>query len=145
MNLQGSNRSAPPPWYAEGLRFGCQACGRCCGGAPGYVWMDEQELAAMASQVGLAAADFRRIYTRSLWRGMSLREKANYDCVLLGENGRCSVYEARPVQCRTWPFWDSNLADRESWEEAGCRCPGIGHGPVYALEQIEALRMEMSV
>jgi hypothetical protein len=133
------------PWYAEGLRFGCQACGRCCGGAPGFVWVDEEEIVEISASLRLAAADFRRLYVRRLWRGMSLREKANYDCVLLDGNGRCTAYDTRPLQCRTWPFWPSNLESPEAWDEASRRCPGMGSGPLYALEQIEALRLEMKV
>jgi len=140
-----SANPARPTWYAGGLRFGCQACGRCCGGAPGYVWVADDEIERIAGVIGLPAAEFSRIYVRSLWRGKSLREKNNYDCVLLEAAGRCSVYDVRPVQCRTWPFWESNLATREAWQEAARRCPGIGKGPVYRIEQIEALVMEMKL
>jgi len=134
-----------PPWYAEGLRFECQACGQCCGGAPGYVWVDEEEIVEISATLGVGAEDFRDLYVRRLWRGLSLREKPNYDCVLLDGHGRCIAYETRPLQCRTWPFWPSNLGSPEAWEETGRRCPGLGTGPLYALEQIEALRMETCV
>ena len=137
-------RTDARPWYAEGLRFGCQACGRCCGVAPGYVWLDEAELKEIAESLGLAPADFRKRYVRSLWRGMSLRETTNYDCVLLDEKGRCIAYEVRPLQCRNWPFWPSNLRSPEAWQEAAERCPGIGQGPVYAYGVIQVLRAEMT-
>jgi len=130
------------PWYAGGLRFACQGCGCCCGGGPGYVWVDEEEIAALAASLGVEAAEFRRRYTRRLWRGVSLKEKYNYDCILLNEHGRCTAYEARPTQCRTWPFWPSNLESPAAWRASGRRCPGIGQGPVWALEMIEAKRME---
>jgi hypothetical protein len=133
------------PWYAAGLRFACQACGRCCGGAPGFVWVQEDDLRAIAAHVGLDAAEFRRLYVRRTWRGMTLREKANYDCVMLDGGGRCLAYPVRPVQCRTWPFWPTNLRSAESWADARRRCPGIGQGPLYSLQEIEALRMEMLV
>lgn len=132
-------------WYAEGLRFGCVQCGRCCGGAPGYVWLDQEELKAIAKHVGLPAKEFRRIYVRRLWRKMTLKERGNYDCVMLDAAGRCTVYPVRPLQCRTWPFWPVNLKSRKSWREARRRCPGIGNGPVYSFEQIEAKRMEMEL
>ncbi len=131
------------PWYAGGLRFGCQACGRCCGGAPGYVWMSRQEAERIAAYLGLSWKAFRRTYARRGWRGLSLREKPNYDCVMLDGGGRCLIYPVRPLQCRTWPFWPSNLASPKAWEAAARRCPGIGQGPLYTFEQIEAIRMEM--
>ncbi len=132
-------------WYAAGLRFACQECGRCCGGAPGYVWLDSTEVEAIAETLGLSPRDFRRTYTKRLWRGMTLKEKANYDCVLLGPDGRCTVYDVRPAQCRTWPFWPSNLKSRSAWDASARRCPGMNRGPVYALEQIEAKRLEMEL
>jgi hypothetical protein len=131
------------PWYAEGLCFECQFCGRCCGGGPGYVWLEESELREIARFLGLPAEDFRHLYVRRLWRGMSLREKENYDCVLLDGNGRCTAYAVRPLQCRVWPFWPSNLGSREVWDEAGLRCPGIGRGAAIDYEQIEAERRKM--
>jgi Fe-S-cluster containining protein len=144
VSTQADKQVAALPWYAEGLRFGCQGCGKCCGGGPGYVWVNEGELAGIARCFGLSPAEFRGTYVRSLWRGMSLREKANYDCVLLDEKGRCIAYEVRPLQCRNWPFWPSNLRSPEAWQEAAARCPGIGQGPVYACGEIEALRAEMT-
>ena len=131
------------PWYAAGLRFACQACGGCCGGAPGYVWVDEAELVELAAYLRVPPEEFRRRYLRRLWRGMSLKEKYNYDCVLLDADGHCEAYEARPIQCRTWPFWPSNLEDPAAWSQAARRCPGIGQGPLYAFEMIEAKRLEM--
>jgi len=143
MRSRLDRRMKSPPWYPEGLRFECRACGGCCGGAPGYVWLNEGELAAIAGHVGLPAPEFRRTYVRSLLRGLSLREKSNYDCILLDGQGRCIAYELRPLQCRVWPFWPSNLRSPEAWQEAARRCPGIGRGPLIPFEEIEAIRMEM--
>jgi hypothetical protein len=100
-------------------------------------------MAAIAGHIGLSAPEFRRTYVRSLWRGLSLREKSNYDCILLDGQGRCIAYELRPLQCRTWPFWPSNLRNPGAWQEAASRCPGIGRGPLIPCEEIEAIRMEM--
>jgi hypothetical protein len=145
MSSQAQPQAAERPWYAQGLRFGCTACGRCCGGAPGYVWVSDAEISDIAARLGVPEADFRRQYVRRLWRGRSLREKSNYDCVLLDGAGRCTVYDVRPIQCRTWPFWPSNLRSPEVWRDACRRCPGMGQGPLYVFEQIESLRMEMEL
>ncbi|MBM4020424.1 MAG: YkgJ family cysteine cluster protein [Planctomycetes bacterium] len=144
MSGGAANSADPQPWYAEGLRFECQACGRCCGGGPGYVWLDDDELAAIAQFLGLAADEFRGLYVRRFLGGMSLAEKADFDCILLDGHGRCTAYDVRPLQCRVWPFWPSNLRSRETWQDAARRCPGIGRGPLIALEQVEALRLEMA-
>jgi len=140
-----SAKQTQKPWYAQGLRFACQACGQCCGGGPGYVWMDDDEVEAIARHLGLERKEFRRRYARRLWRGLSLKEKANFDCVLLDGESRCAIYPVRPTQCRVWPFWPSNLRTRDAWESVARRCAGIGQGPLWSLEQIEAKRMEMKI
>lgn len=66
---------------------------------------------------------------------LSLREKPGYDCVFW--DGGCVVYEARPLQCRTFPFWPSVLASEEAWEETAAECPGMGRGPLHGAGHIE--------
>jgi Fe-S-cluster containining protein len=62
----------------------------------------------------------------------------NHDCVFLGPEG-CTVYPARPVQCATYPFWSTVVADEQSWEEERRWCPGIGKGPLHTKEEIDKL------
>jgi Fe-S-cluster containining protein len=66
---------------------------------------------------------------------LSLKEKSNFDCILW-KNG-CTVYGARPVQCGTFPFWESIVHSDESWKELMKDCPGIGQGRVYSRAEIE--------
>ena len=42
--------------------------------------------------------------TRAL--GVEARKRANIPCALLGEDGACTVYEARPAQCRRYHSTD---------------------------------------
>lgn len=126
----------PEPWYAEGLRFTCTMCGKCCTGEPGWVWLDEEELAAIARFRGESLKEARAIYTMKGHRGLSLREKANGDCVFYDRKKGCVIYPVRPRQCRTWPFWDSNLADEKAWERTCEACPGSGQGELFSVEEI---------
>lgn len=42
-------------------------------------------------------------------------------CVFLEPDGKqCSIYEARPVQCRTYPFWPTIMESMQSWDSE-CR------------------------
>ena len=136
------------PWYAEGLSFTCTQCGNCCTGAPGYVWISEDEVQRLAEHLKLTPEQTIARFCRRIGDKLSLQERRSpqglYDCVFLKEDqaGRrtCTVYPVRPLQCRTWPFWEGNLASRESWALASQRCPGIDQGKKFAREQIEALR-----
>jgi len=127
------------PWYKDGLRFQCTGCGNCCSGAPGYVWVNKEEIAALAAAMQLDVDDFERQYVRDIGVRKSLKErKKTYDCVLLdAETRKCTVYSARPRQCRTWPFWDSNIRTPETWAQTCQVCPGSGTGKLYQLETIE--------
>ena len=127
------------PWYHQGLRFQCTGCGKCCTGAPGYVWVNQAEIKAMAAAVGIDAAEFEGKFLRQVGIRKSLREFPSGDCVLFDPQRRtCRVYDVRPRQCRTWPFWASNLRTPEAWEETCRGCPGANHGPLISLPGIRA-------
>ena len=132
----------PSPWFHNGLRFTCTACGDCCTGAPGYVWVNKQEIAQLTAALGLRdPAQFERLYVRQVGVRKSLKELPNYDCVLLDAKTRqCRAYAARPRQCRTWPFWDSNLRTHEAWERTCAVCPGSGRGALHTPSEIESQR-----
>ena len=134
------------PWYHEGLRFECTGCGACCTGAPGYVWVNQAEIEALAEAVGLDVERFLQRYVRQVGTRRSLLEYRNGDCVLYDPQTRsCKAYDARPRQCRTWPFWTSNLRSRRSWDEMAEDCPGANRGRLYTLVEIEDQRKEVRV
>lgn len=124
------------PWYHAGLRFTCTRCGHCCTGEPGFVWVNEDELAAIAERLNEPLAEVRAIHTRESSRGRTLREKANGDCVFYDKEAGCTVYDVRPRQCRTWPFWESNLATPATWDRTCEICPGSGQGELIPAEEI---------
>jgi Fe-S-cluster containining protein len=127
------------PWYHRGLRFQCTGCGACCGGAPGYVWVNKSEIAAMAAAIRIEVEEFERRYVRQVGIRKSLIELPNGDCIFLhAESRSCQVYNVRPRQCRTWPFWASNLATPVAWQEMCDRCPGGNRGPLAPLRKIQA-------
>jgi Fe-S-cluster containining protein len=124
-------------WYSGGLRFQCTQCGDCCSGSEGFVWVNQAEIDAMAARLGIPAADFEQRHVKRVGVRRSLTERPNGDCVLLDEKTRkCTAYEERPRQCKTWPFWDSNIRTPEAWAEAAEACPGCNKGNLVPLEQI---------
>lgn len=147
------------PWYADGLQFTCTQCGNCCTGGPGYVWISKEEIVRLADHLKLTPEETVERYCRKIDGQFSLRERRNargeYDCVFLTEEQvkqqqggsevihtkrGCSIYPVRPLQCRTWPFWEGNLGSKESWDRAAVRCHGMNRGKRWSREQMEALR-----
>lgn len=125
------------PWYADGLRFACTQCGNCCTGAPGFVWVNDAEIAALAGFRGEPAEEVRGLYTRGEGgTRRSLKEKPNGDCVFYDRMAGCTVYPVRPRQCRTWPFWECNTESPAAWAEAAAECPGCNRGDLIPAEEI---------
>jgi Fe-S-cluster containining protein len=116
-----------PLWIENqgGLDFACTRCGACCRGGPGYVWLEPAEIDALAAHLRLDAEQFGRRYLRRVGSRISLLEKANHECVFWAEGRGCTVYEARPSQCRTFPFGPEVIRSRVAWREESARCPGM--------------------
>jgi len=127
-------------WYKEGLRFGCLRCGGCCSGFSGTVRVSDEEIATLARRLALSEAEFRNSYTRGVAGGViSLIEKENKDCIFFDKEEGCTVYTDRPRQCRTWPFWRSNIYSPERWKRGAERCPGMDRGRPYGADLIKEM------
>ncbi len=116
----------------DGFKFAfgasaCQSCeGRCCTGESGYIWCNVSEMQEMAKHLGLEFSEFTSKYIKKVGYKYSLVEKKvddSYECIFFDSKlKRCSIYEVRPKQCRTFPFWDSFKNDID---EVVKECPGI--------------------
>ena len=85
----------------------------------------------------LKTKDFINLYCDKSNEFIHLKEtKANGDCQFL-INKRCSVYKARPTQCRTWPFWSENMNAKTWNKEISKFCPGVGKGKIITDKQIK--------
>lgn len=135
-------------WYEDGLCFSCTQCGNCCTGPPGTVWFTDEEGRAMAKKLDIGIDAFYKRYTRKIDNRWSLTENVisgKYDCVFLDREASktsCKLYDARPSQCRSWPFWPENLRSKESWLRAKKRtpCPGMDAGKLIRSSEIRILR-----
>ncbi|MDR2842991.1 MAG: YkgJ family cysteine cluster protein [Spirochaetaceae bacterium] len=125
-------------FYANGLRFSCKQCSLCCRQDPGYVFLTEDDVSMLFNYLKMSKDDFILTYCRWIKISLSieylsLKETSNYDC-FFWKNG-CSVYDARPVQCKTYPFWSEFVEDEETWLQT--ECPGINEGELNSAEYIE--------
>ena len=141
-------------FHAAGLRFSCKRCSSCCRHESGFVFLSENDLSRLANEFKMDYTDFIAAWCR--WvpfeRGserLSLKEKSSFDCIFWNSSERaaapsegatrregCTVYHARPLQCRAFPFWDSIMCSPEAWETAGRYCPGIRSGDLHGEDEI---------
>ncbi|MGC8638897.1 MAG: YkgJ family cysteine cluster protein [Isosphaeraceae bacterium] len=130
-------RFAPgSPWYRDGLAFSCTRCGACCTGGPGYVWVTLDEIEKLARHRGEKLEEFSKRFVRRVGDRWSLIERPGGDCIFWDAQAGCTVYPARPIQCRTWPFWPENVETTEDWQRTTQVCPGSGQGRIYKAEEI---------
>lgn len=142
------------------FRFRCQRSGRCCTGGSGHVWVEPDEVAALAAETGRAPEDFARdalrevVDPRTGAARLSLKERPDAAggesgaCALLEGRNECTVYDARPRHCRSFPYWPSVLEEPEAFEAARATCPGIAPLPEPAAQErafaaLEALYAEL--
>jgi Fe-S-cluster containining protein len=125
-------------WYQDGLRFECTRCGACCTGAPGYVWVNAEEVARLAAFRGETVEQFGRQFLRRVGDALSLVEKPGGDCIFWDRAAGCTVYPARPVQCQTWPFWPENIETPDDWAHVNRVCPGSNRGRLFSVDEIRA-------
>lgn len=123
------------------FRFQCTECGDCCR-RPGVVEFDEEDFRNTLDFLSITKREFITRYycTEEIEEEeelVTLWVEEGRPCEFLHEN-RCSIFEVRPKQCRTYPFWEALLSD-EDWKAEGKYCPGIGDGPTYTKEEIREI------
>lgn len=90
----------------------CESCeGNCCIGESGYIWINKIESEKLAEHLNIKLDVLKEKYLRKVGYKYSIKEiklsENNYACIFFDlEKKQCSIYESRPIQCRTFPFWD---------------------------------------
>ncbi len=108
----------------------CVSCGgRCCIGESGNIFVTHLEIEKIIKVLDIDIVSFYKEYLVKEGYKFSLKEEKrgdSYDCIFFQrENGGCKIYEARPLQCRSFPFWDYY---KNRVEELKLECPGIING-----------------
>ncbi len=101
--------------YSE---FKCEKCGNCCR-VPGYVRVDEEDIAKIAKFLDLPTIEFIDDYTilTDDRKSLSLIESPGFSCVFYSSEVGCEINSVKPKQCSSFPYsWRySNLARICSW------------------------------
>lgn len=127
-------------FLSEGVKFECQGSGKCCTshGEFGFVFLTLDDRRRFAKHLKLTTGEFTKKYCTNrsgLWH--LNEDPKNPDCMFL-KNKKCSVYLARPTQCRTWPFWPEVMNPKAWKKEVVSFCPGVNKGSVIPFDSIQA-------
>ena len=145
----------------EGIEFSCQMCGDCCRGFnEGEVYLYEGDILRLAKYLHMTGIEglrnFARKYVKVIkdsffWKepGAQLGKTYKYKtlgfaftgedehCHFLKEN-MCTVHEARPFQCRSFPFWKMMVSSLRNFQDYTKKCKGLQllKGKYYSKEEI---------
>ncbi len=106
----------------------CSECGgKCCTGESGNIWISVQEIKTLMRFLKLDFAQLEQRYLEKRGYRYSLKERkrqeGDFACIFFDDAiGGCGIYEARPTQCRTFPFWPYFKTNLEELKE---ECIGI--------------------
>jgi hypothetical protein len=89
----------------------CATCqGKCCTGESGYIYVTKQEIYKIADLLELEVSAFAGEYLFKKGYKYSIKEQKfgdSYECIFYDRDSNgCKIYDARPSQCKTFPFWD---------------------------------------
>ncbi|MBP7652342.1 YkgJ family cysteine cluster protein [Candidatus Dependentiae bacterium] len=111
------------------IQFNCIQCGNCCSGATGYVWLTDTEQKNISDFLGIPLKDFKKKYTKKENLKTTLIEikknESDYRCIFLTEKNKCLIYDCRPHQCKTYPYWKKIIQDDSYLDYVKNDCPGI--------------------
>jgi uncharacterized protein len=117
--------------------FKCQRCSSCCRKSPGVVFLTKEDAEKIINYLKISMNDFINKYCREIFRNdksiLGLLEKPNFDCIFW-ENGGCAVYQARPIQCVTYPYWPVILESENRWNNEMNNCLGINKKGSLTIE-----------
>ena len=106
----------------------CATCeGNCCIGESGYIWITVDEIEKLSKYLNRSVDKLFKDYLIKYGYRFSIKEKKlsenNYACIFFDTNiQRCTIYDVRPNQCKTFPFWEHFKTNIKEVKE---ECPAI--------------------
>ncbi len=145
----------------NGIEFSCQKCGACCRGfKEGEVYLYKDDIARLTkllnltSKAGLRkfAKEYLKVVSDSFfWKEPGAVGAKTYRYKTLGfkftdddehchflKDNECTIHEARPFQCRCFPFWKMLVSSKKNFVDYSKKCPGLKvlKGKHYTREEI---------
>ncbi|WP_186441113.1 YkgJ family cysteine cluster protein [Desulfamplus magnetovallimortis] len=110
----------------------CRDChALCCRGKSGNIWINREEMINISSLLNLNPIDAMQNFFEKRDNRLLIREQFDgkeFRCLFLDNNQKCSIYKARPAQCRSFPFWAHYSIDNVTDNRISLlveECPGV--------------------
>ncbi len=123
------------PWFADGVRFDCTSCGRCCRRTGVVAFLDD-DVTRAASHLGLTEDAFRAKHLEHQDGHWFVDVYVEHPCHFLSTEGLCTIHEAKPLQCSSYPFWPELFEEMNAWDAEQTYCEGINQGTLRPLDEI---------
>jgi Fe-S-cluster containining protein len=93
----------------ENPPLSCLKCASFCCKLAGYVEVGRADIRRLAEYLGLTVPEFEKKHIVEVTRKGEKLIKSGYDtCQFLSADRRCTVYAARPTDCRQYICWDQH-------------------------------------
>jgi len=97
------------PVTTENPPLSCLKCASFCCKLAGYVEVRRADVRRLAKHLGLTVREFEEKHVVEVTRKGEKLIKSGFDtCQFLTADRRCSVYSARPRDCREYICWDQH-------------------------------------
>lgn len=135
----------------DSFTFSCtdECMGNCCRNID--IFLDPWDVETMARHLGIPGQEFVKAYCilelkqEAGWPGIQLKHVAEGPCTFMLDDGKCSVYPARPRNCRTAPVarairFQDNKGKKEMQErifmiKPADSCRGFGVGKSWTVQE----------
>ncbi len=125
------------PWWMSGVPFSCQPeCGKCCDEPGGIVYLRPEDAIALSKHHNLNVEDWLERDCHQTIDGRYILNSDIYTdvCIYLDSGKKCTVYESRPAQCKSFPFWAENVHSDKSWRLTVKSCPGLDSEEAFIID-----------
>ena len=145
----------------NGIGFECQNCGNCCSTVfEGYIFLYPHDIEQLLNFFKINFQELYNTYLNKIQIGLVIWDENLQDthktfdvdilildsgkrdnCIFLEEKDNkklCKIYEARPAQCKIYPFWNDIMTDSEQLEKIKLECNGFSQEITHNLPLVKS-------
>ena len=100
------------------------------------MYLRPQDAQLLANHHGMEVSDWLERDCSQTIDGRYILKSDQYTdiCIYLDEEKKCTVYEVRPAQCKSFPFWAENVRSDRSWKLTVNSCPGLDSEEAFIID-----------